>query len=176
MMRRALLATVALVALAACTDAIPQGPSAQSTFVANLENYRSQYETAVSNKNDIQQNRIFDARKEMLCKADPQVQNWTGKVYRIDTSFVDSRHRASLYLQVSDNVWFYGKMIDSTEDPELFETIAKLNKDDKIRVSGNLDQKENCVREVSLTQRGGMTTPEFRISYSKINRDTGPRR
>jgi hypothetical protein len=148
-------------------------PSAQLTFVSDLEVYRNQYREAQSNKNDIQQNRIFDARKEALCAVDAQVQNWTGKVYRVDTSVVDSRNRASLNLQISDNVWINGNTVDSKDNPELFEAIAKLQKGDRVKISGRLDLKDNCVRETSITQYGGMTTPEFRISYSEINGTVG---
>ena len=138
---------------------------------AILRLFGVQYLEAKKNDNDIQRNRIADARDDSyLCQVNATIQGWTGKVYRVDTRLIDSRNRASVYLQISDNVWFRGATINSNENSELFETIAKLKKGDKIRVSGTLQQQEQnkCVSEVSITQTGGMETPEFRLNYSKI--------
>jgi hypothetical protein len=142
----------------------------QSRFVDTLHDYRDQYGVAVDNKNSIQKNRITDARDAALCDVDSQVKAWTGKVYRIDTSMIESRLRASVYIQLSKHVWLRGATIDSRDQPELFEKIANLKAGDPILVSGSFAQDaKGCVDEVSLTQYGGMTTPEFRLTYTAIN-------
>jgi hypothetical protein len=137
-----------------------------------LDDYRSQYGKAKSNSNEIQQNRIFDARKEFLCNTEAKVNNWSGEVYKVDTSWLNSRQRASVDLRISWYIWVRGKIVDAKENPELFEAIATLNKGDHVTFSGMLGEHDGCVHEVSLTQQGGMTTPEFNISYSLIKRSS----
>jgi hypothetical protein len=39
----------------------------------------------------------------------------------------------------------------------------------EVRISGTLRQYQGCVSEASLTQYGGMTAPEFWLTYSEIN-------
>ena len=52
---------------------------------------------------------------------------------------------------------------------ELFEAIARLKAGDKLRVSGKLQRNKDCVKEVSITESGGIDTPEFRLAYTDIN-------
>jgi hypothetical protein len=61
------------------------------------------------------------------------------------------------------------RTINSKEDPELFETIAKLKRGDKIRFSGRLDHHKGCVHEHSVTQSFGMEWPAFWFTYSEVN-------
>jgi hypothetical protein len=144
-------------------------PAAQINLTSSLEGYRDQYQVAKSNKNDIQQNRVADTQKAALCQTSPDVYGWLGKVYRVNTNIINSRSEGRLTVQVSDNVWLRGEMIEEAVSPELFEVIANLKVGDKIRVSGTLYQREGCVTEMSLTQSGGMRDPEFLITYSAIN-------
>jgi hypothetical protein len=62
----------------------PQMPSAQAAFLSQLEDYRNQY--SVVRHNEIQPNRIFEARKLALCEVDSGVRDWIGKVHKIETS------------------------------------------------------------------------------------------
>jgi hypothetical protein len=174
---------------AAARRSEPVAPYAQSALVAALDGYRNQYSEARSNKNDIQQNRIHDARKtELLCQSDPNVQDWLVKVHKVNTNWVNDRQKAWVVLQVSKHVWFNSEIVDATENPAMFETIASLKQDDKVWVSGILRREGDlvsfgdylreekvrasghggCLRETSATQYGGMTTPEFGITLSSI--------
>jgi hypothetical protein len=167
----------------------PVAPYAQSALVASLDGYRNQYYEAVGNKNDIQQNRIHDARRtDLLCQTDPNVQNWVVKVHKVNTNWVNDRQKVWVVLQVSKHVWFNSEIVDATENPAMFETIASLKQGDKVRVSGILRREGDlvsfsdylreeevrasgrggCLRETSATQYGGMTTPEFGITLSSI--------
>ena len=158
-------------------SATPQLPPAQSAFLHLLEDYRKQYSGASSlfsgSRNDIQMNRIYDARKKALCDVDADVRDWTGVVVNVRTSLFNSRHKASLDIalpsSINDNVGFRGVTINSKEDPELFETFAKLKRGDKIRFSGRLNDYKGCVQEHSVTQAGGMEWPAFRFTYSEVN-------
>jgi hypothetical protein len=167
----------------------PALPYAQSAFVASLDGYRNQYSDARDNKNDVQQNRVFDARKkELLCQTDPNIEDWIVKVDRVNTNWVNDRHEVWVVLQVSKHVWFNSEIVDATKNSALFETIASLKQGDKVRVSGTFRRDGDlisfgdylreekvkaegsgaCVRETSATQWGGMTTPEFGITISSI--------
>ena len=144
------------------------GPTAQTTFVRALDDYRNEYSQARSNKNDIQQNRISDTRKEkLLCITEPKINSWAGEVNHVRTGLLNSRKWASVDIKISRNVSVRGR-VDSTENPELFETIARLNSGDHIRFSGAIGQQEGCLRERSVTQSGGMSDPEFEVAYSEI--------
>ena len=150
----------------------PEMPPAQASFLSQLEDYRTQYSAASSKRNDIQMNRIYDARKMALCAVDPNVRGWTGTVRDVSTGFSRSQRRAFVTLNIpnfNDNITFSGENIYLKEDPELFEVLADLKRGDKIQFSGTFDYSTGCVREISLTQTFGMEWPEFRFTYSEIN-------
>jgi hypothetical protein len=102
-------------------------PYAQSAFVASLDDYHNQYSKALSNKNDVQQNRIHDARrKDLLCQTDPNIENWNVKVDRVNTDWSNDRHRVWVVLQVSRDVWFNSEIVEEAENKEMFETRKAL--------------------------------------------------
>ena len=171
---------VIAVQITSAPDALAQqAPSAQAAFLHLLDDYRKQYNGHSSllwgKRNEIQMNRIYDARKKALCDVDPDVRDWTGVVDKVSTPLIfGSRHKASLEIalpsKVTDNVGFVGETINSKEDPELFEAIANLKRGDKIRFSGTINHyHKGCVFERSITQSGGMEWPTFWFTYSEVN-------
>ena len=159
--------------------AAQQLPPAQTAFLHLLEDYRKQYSGASSffsgSQNDIQKNRIYDARKKALCDIDPDVHGWTGVVVNVKTPVIfGSRHKAALEIampaSINDNVEFRGETINAKEDPELFEMVATLKRGDKIRFSGTINHHhKGCIYAHNLTQTFGMEWPKFGFTYSEIN-------
>jgi hypothetical protein len=146
-------------------------PKEQLAFVKMLDGYREQYVAASRDRNDIQMNRIFDSRQKILCNEGVQVNNWFGEINDIDTKWIDSRQRASVNLRVSWFTWGRGVTVDSRENPELFETMAKLKKNDHVLFSGRITtDSKGCLYEVSLTQHGRMTSPEFNYEFSAFKK------
>jgi hypothetical protein len=156
------------------TSDIPRNddmPQSQRAFVQMLDGYREKYVEAEKNRNDIQQNKIYDARQNRLCSAENQVDGWFAEVTDIDTKWIDSRQRASVNLRVSWYTWGRGVTVDSRENPELFEKLAGLKKGDHVFFSGEIVKSDKgCLKEVSLTQHGGMTAPEFKYNLTSIHK------
>lgn len=164
-MKKLLLAATAL-ALVGCVE--DQMPPTQAAFIDQISGYASQYYEAETGKNDIQIDRVLDARKKFLCNTKPEVSNWVGEVNRVSTSL--NRFEQRIYVVSSiGNFRITSDNVDLKVQPEMYETIAQLKSGDRIRFSGTLGHHDDgCVMELSFTQHGGMSAPEFNIKYSEI--------
>ncbi|HGI5213703.1 TPA: hypothetical protein ACJTPC_001730 [Providencia alcalifaciens] len=152
-------------------------PKSESDFVNITKSYIKKTNDA---KNDLQIAALKSDRNKQICKkfnGDFKVNNWVGKVVKLGSS---SSGKGSIDIELSKNIkigtWSndfsdgrYSTLID--QETTLFNKALGLNKGDLVRFSGTfIKDTDECIREKSVTQNGGMTEPEFIFRFSDISK------
>jgi Pilus formation protein N terminal region/GYF domain 2 len=153
-------------------DITPAPPPQQIAFKELIEKYKEKYNSAST---ELQKTNLrFMRRDEMCLTFAPEVKNWIGVIYKVRS---DYDRDARLTVQAGpdfylDTTWSY----EIGPKSRLFPTLLTLDKNDYIMFSGTFepDRARDCFVELSLTEWGGMTEPEFRFHFSSIEKLVAP--
>lgn len=161
-------------AKAAAEAAAKNGPPEQQALAAAVVRGREAFEAT---DNELKQRQAQKARDRSLRSAigGLRVSGWVGEIRSIDTN---GEGKAVLELKVGDDVkvstWnnAFSDYDDHTlisMDSAMYETLVDLEEGDRVRFSGTFfADPQKGLKEVSLTLRGQMTTPNFVFRFSKI--------
>jgi hypothetical protein len=155
-------------------------PADQDLFLNEVRSYAKQY---TGNENGAFRTQLHMKRAAWI-KTQAQlkkgVSGWVGEVKDISTSSVDNSIALSLNFSgypieiqtwsnfLSDNLSGEKTMIELNST--LGQKIVSLRIGQKIKFSGKFlaDNGENGIEEISITESGSMTEPEFAFVFSDI--------
>ena len=142
-------------------------PKEQEQFVAAVEPFIGKYLAA---QNEVKKTLLRTQRKAAIEGAlkSRKAEDWVGRMSYMATSgksaFVSIRLSGGTSggkIEVS------AKGIPITS--ELFEKLADINKGTRVRMSFAFKQDEDdFVSESSISEKGGMTEPDFEVTITKI--------
>lgn len=151
----------------------------QKIFVSLIEESKEAYNNA---ENSIQESRTRQARAEQVCAhfSDGfEVQEWQGEVKAIHSTMtgnvgIELLIAKNLTLQTAATSLTFDNDTQKTlisEDSPLYETVAGLADGDTVRFAGEFikGSEKDCVMEVSVTEEGGMTMPEFMFHVTSLD-------
>ncbi|WP_416139058.1 hypothetical protein ACM26W_01210 [Halomonas sp. HK25] len=180
--KSAVAITAMATALAGCGPSLDLTAD-QQEFVTLVEASMEAYGDA---ENSIQEGRAREERAERLCAhfADGfEVHGWQGEVDDIHSTNtghagIEILIAKNLTLKTASSAMTLSSAKQQTlieEDSPLFETVASLENGDTVSFSGAfLDGSDkDCLKEESVTQRGGMTMPEFLFHVTDLEKAGG---
>lgn len=165
--------TVLVLSVTASTSSLLGAESnSQQAFIRIIEEQRNGYNAG---ETELQKTLTRIKRAKRLCDfGSLNVESWVGKVSRVSS---DSEGNAGLEVDLGHQTVLksFGSLfgVGTMETPTspIYEKLIALRKGDKIRFSGQFIQnKQDCFRELSLTERGSMLEPEFEFDFSEIQR------
>lgn len=152
-------------------------PDKEQSFVGVVRGYIKKSNDA---KNDLQIAALKTERNRKICQVlngNYSVNNWVGKVNKLGSSgdgkgVVNIEIAKRVVIKTWNNDFSDGgsnTLID--QNTALFQRALNLNVGDLVKFSGSFFRDKNeCIRETSLTQNGGMTEPEFVFKFSDISK------
>jgi len=150
----------------------PAIPAEQQTFISIVSSARDQYKSL---NNEIQKSQARDARRAKLQSIPLHINGWVGKLVEIDTN---SDGLGIVRISIGDDIaigtWnnALSDMNDGTliqKGSPVYNSLARLNEGAQVRFSGYfVNSTEDFIKEVSLTQDGSMTDPQFLIRFQSI--------
>jgi hypothetical protein len=151
-------------------------PEEQRQFVTIVGSYEPQYKAAA---NELQKSALRTKRKSDLEKSSisKDVSGWVGVLSGLETTS-DGKAIITVQLQNSPitlKTWNNG-FSDSghgtliSHGSGMYDKLSKFKEGDFVRFSGSLflDDKD-YFRELSMTEEGSMTEPEFLFKFAEIN-------
>ena len=125
--------------------------------------------------NDMAKGGVLAIRSKNLKELDTSVQNWFGKVIKIDSN---SDGKGVLSIEVASDVTIctWNNSLSDISDKtliepgsDLFNTAAALRKGQKVKFSGRfISDDETGFSEQSLSLDGKIKDPEFTFKFSSI--------
>ena len=177
--KSAVAITAVAIALAGCGPSLDLTDD-QQDFVTLVEASMDAYGDA---ENSIQEGRAREERAEKLCAyfADSfEVHDWQGEVDAIHSANtghagIELLIAKNLTLKTASSAMTLSSAKQDTlisEDSPLFETVAGMSEGDTVRFSGAFIEgsEKDCLKEESVTQRGGMTMPEFLFQVTALEK------
>lgn len=149
-------------------------PASQKKFIDLIDTNVPRYRTA---KNELQKSAIRTERKQALCEITEgfTVSDWIGTVNALNTN---SEGNAVLSIRISPNIEIktWNNALSDTgsntlieKDTLLFNELFYLSRGQKVMFSGSFFTSEkDCLKELSVTEEGAMTKPEFLMRFSKV--------
>ena len=134
---------------------------------------------SASAKNDMQRGGTKARRDDAICAALKKraITGWIGTVTKVDSN---SDGKGVLNVEIAKNVviktWnnTFSDAADKTLiDPrsKLFERASSLSKGDTVKFSGSfLEGYDACIKESSMSLRGGLEKPEFIFRFTDIDK------
>jgi len=157
-------------------DLILATPKEQQEFVRMIDSYVMQYKDA---DNELQKSALRTNRKVNLekIKLPKEVADWVGVLVDMSTT---SDGKAVITIQMQKSPISLTTMNNGFSDSEyqtlishgseIYDKVAKLSLGDFVKFSGCLFfDKKDYFRELSITEDGSMTKPEFLFKFSDIN-------
>mgnify|MGYP007063418202 CR=1 FL=1 len=157
-------------------------PENQKSF----ENMRkSQYEKYTSSKNDIKRSNAFndanDLSKNFYEENNGKIKDFTGQITTISTDqggdylhiTVKSKlHGITISYKTFNNSFSddqFNSLIKKGSD--VYNKVAELEEGDYVYFSANMyKNKDRGIKEISMTERGSLSSPEFIVKFSDIRR------
>ncbi|WP_202627752.1 hypothetical protein [Cellulomonas sp. APG4] len=168
-------AAAAAEAEAAAVAAYGEQPALQKEFVAAVVAAQNAARDAA---NDLQRGAAKAERDQAICALLPAkaVSGWTGKITEIDAN---GDGKGIFTVEVAEDVeigtWnnaFSDFQDDTLVEPSspVFTSGLSLEEGQLVRFSGTLvaDSSDGCLRESSLTLRGGLESPSFIFRFSEL--------
>lgn len=154
-------------------------PQPQQSFVTIIEQARNEYKDAPNElKKSVVRTKRGNLIKETLGN-NRNFDNWIGIVKEMRTT---GKGNAIFTLQIEGTKINFGTMnnefsdmFDGTlieQNNPLYNTIAELQKGDKVVVSGSFlpSDGNDYIYEFSLTEDGSMKNPEFLVRFKEISK------
>lgn len=148
-------------------------PASQKKFRTIIKDFSNQYQSA---EGDLNKSRLVSLRREKLREklGTPDFTGWVGVVDMISTT---SKGNAFISLKIGDNITIMthnnelSDIGDNTLIPNtspIYDVLANVRNGDLVKVSGRV------LDEISITEAGGMTAPDWIIKISNAEIVTGP--
>jgi len=149
-------------------------PASQKKFIDLIDTNVQKYRTA---KNELQKSAIRTERKQALCEITEgfTVSDWIGTLNALNTN---SEGNAVLSIRISPNIEIktWNNALSDTgsntlieKDTSLFNELFYLSRGQKVMFSGSFFTSEkDCLKELSVTEEGAMTKPEFLMKFNKV--------
>ena len=138
----------------------------QQKFISTVESFIRPYREA---PNQLQASAVRVKRQEALRSLMPymRVKGWTGTLESMATN---SKGHASITVQPSGTTSItLVSAVDIPHGSALFDTIANLKTGDPIAFGGwFVPENQDYIEEISFTERGAMTDPEFKFRFTEI--------
>jgi len=132
-------------------------------------------------ENDMQRGGIKATRDEGICRVVASIrfgaEDWVGTVTKIDSNS-DGKGVMAISLSRDLTLMTWNNDLSDISDStliqprtELFQTASMLKKGQQVTFSGTfIPDRENCIKEASLTLRGKLDDPEFIFRFSSVAR------
>ncbi|HEJ9554090.1 TPA: hypothetical protein SMN29_000054 [Proteus mirabilis] len=157
-------------------DVIASYPSQEREFVNLLTSYIVKTKKA---DNDLQIASLKSERDSRICeiiKTNKNAINWSGVIRDLNSN-QDGKGVISVEIAKGVTLKTWNNSFSDTGDETLipqetplFKEALSLKIGDKIKFSGEFITRRNeCFREVSMTQNGGMKEPEFIFKFSNLS-------
>lgn len=157
-------------------DVIASYPSQEREFVNLLTSYIAKTKKA---DNDLQIASLKSERDSRICeiiKTNKNAINWSGVIRDLNSN-QDGKGVISVEIAKGVTLKTWNNSFSDTGDETLipqetplFKEALSLKIGDKIKFSGEFITRRNeCFREVSMTQNGGMKEPEFIFKFSNLS-------
>ena len=165
-MKQFIQAAAIALAICGCTEyqqeALP--PEQRAIERARTEKYVAYKGTY----NDIQRTTLFnEANQEMVAginRIGALAKDWVGKVEKVTTT-----HRGTARVTIrSPHNCLYSNSDDIAVGSALYDQISTLSIGQQVAFSGTLLPHDNGRYEWSLTERGSLEEPEFRVAFTAI--------
>ena len=153
-------------------------PAEQQQFVGVVAPFIQKYEAA---PNELKKSALRAERKTALADALKSLEfnDWVGTLKTMETTSKGNAHvqielRGAPITIMNNNNEVSAALGDKTlisMKSELFKTIAELSEGQRVRVSGNfIKGGKDFIEELSLTEDGAMTEPEFSVKFTKVEK------
>ncbi len=163
----------ASVILASCASLAQASDTVDpSVFGSIVKEHRAEYAAGTT---EIQMTRARIKRGQRLCElGSAQAVAWVGNVVEVTS---ESDGNAGLVVDLGNDITLksFGALFGAgtMKDPTsaVYETLISLNPGDTVEFSGQFQsEKKDCFRELSLTERGSMTEPEYEFDFVEVRR------
>lgn len=157
------------------THSEPSLPTKQAEFINIINGARDAYSNAA---NEMLEGKVRVDRKQKLCKLlnRGRVDGWIGTIAKLESS---SEGKGVLAVEIEGEDIFiktwnndFSDILDHSminPNSDLFNAVSRMSEGDRVLFSGGFYQsKEDCFKEVSITQRGSVTEPEFLFRFSAV--------
>lgn len=175
-MKKEFLAICGLTMLPTATLAADIPPQ-EARLISIVSDSSSGYDSA---NNDFQKGAERVKRAKAICNSIPSrsAKNWVGTVEDLSST---SDGYGVLSIRISDHITVStnnNKLSDSlgtlktlvVPDSPVFQKMANLSKGQKVIFSGVFAPAQNdCLEELSITQSGSMSDPEFEIRFTDVS-------
>jgi hypothetical protein len=160
---------------AAQTTASASTQSLEDQFIGIVQAAMASYKSA---SNDMASGGVRAARASSLCglfAANKEADGWTGTITTLSSSnqgwgVLAVKLTGGITVETMNNGLSDAgdqSMIDPSSD--LFKTVSQMHEGEPIKFSGTFfDSQADCVQEISLTQDGSMTSPDFVMKFTSI--------
>ena len=142
----------------------------QEAVVSAIERYKSIYNGGL---NDLQRDAIEDRRGRELCGIVPSksVSAWTGRLTRLETSFMDNVHIqidfGNGYTVENNSVFCLKCLIQKYGS--MWENLLNHQVGDTVYFSGKFESvAEKCIRANNIMQSTRMNNPSFYMTFDSI--------
>jgi zinc-ribbon domain len=157
-------------------------PPLQKTFTSMIESFIPRYNGAAT---EIRKTNVRFERKDAIVRyfaglGNLRFQGWLGEVHDLRT---ESDGKASLTIKLKGSETVIGTWNNSFSDSfsdtmisrtnSLYPSLMEIRNGDEVTVSGTFvveGSGQDYVREMSLTEAGSMTSPEFVVRFSQIGK------
>ena len=152
-------------------------PSEQKAFADAVTSFISQYQSA---PNELKKSAVRASRKQKLQELLPSMEfnGWVGRIEEMTTT---SKGNACLKILLEGRpikIETYNNELsdigDNTLIPmnsDLFNKVADLKTGMMVKVSGQfLSDEQDFIKEISLTEEGSMTEPEFIVKFTQVDK------
>lgn len=139
---------------------------------AAMEQYRA-------GRSDVARGASRPSRAQAICSVLPNRRAiwWLGTVHGMSTNIAGMGVLSidvapSIAVETNDNAYYddlenFSTLIDPHSD--LFATVSRLHKGDRVRFSGTFpSSEEDCIRESGLTLEESVTKPAFTIRFDRV--------
>lgn len=153
-------------------------PEEQARFKEVVASFAKRYEAA---SNELKKSALRSERKSALA-ATLQTMEFTGWVGKIETMETTGEGNAHVAIQLhgipgtiqNNNNEVSAALGDKTlirRGSDLYKAVASLNEGQRVRVSGVFQKgQKDHIEEISLTEEGAMTEPDFAVKFSTIEK------
>lgn len=151
-------------------------PEKERTFIDITTNAISENSSA---KNDMQRGGVKVRRDDAICSSLKKrtVNDWIGTVKKVDSN---SDGKGVLEVEIAKDVtlktWnnaFSDSSFDTLIDPrsKLFADASSLSVGDGVKFSGSFFKgRDACIKESSMSLRGGLEEPDFIFKFTQIKK------
>lgn len=155
------------------TDAQTIAPDSEKSFLSIIMSYRVSWDEA---KNDIVREEVRPSRDRDICRRQIDVKDWIGSVREI-SDFLNENDAATFSIDLPSDVSLTtGGLINNNgtliqRGSDLFKVITDLSVNQHVIFSGRFILNQGCPEEISLTDKGSISAPEYLFLFTDVRPD-----